>query len=318
MSTAPAPRRKHYHTLKTYACALLALGIGGIVPAYCSASIYKEQKACGLQPPLPSPDRSDALSQQLAFFTLGGLRSLVAEIYTLDATDAWSKRDWPRLRSRWESATTLMPRRLNYWINAENDMTSNAAGDVIRNRKLSRSEQENAYREYIKLGENFLLEGIANNPQSWKLYTALAEHYGNLYRLPQFDKAIDTMKKAIELGAPEYYKRVLFYNLCRVPGREQEAWQLGRSLFENEMHRVPSVHFLLFALQNKIQVPAAEALSIDQLYRTDAGETEEEVLQRAIREIELFSNNDLLYPTYGVKEFLQKHATTAENELRPD
>lgn len=313
MNTKNAATRKRFSKLKTYATALALLGIGGIMPAFMATGMYEEQQKTGLQPPLPKPDRSDALSQQLAFFSLGGLRSLVAEIYTLDATDAWSHRDWPRLRRRWESATTLMPRRINYWIQAENDMTANAAGDFLRNRKLSDAERKAGYREYLRVGENFLLEGIANNPTSWKLHVALAEHYGNIYRSPRFKKATTAMKKAMELGAPEYYNRVLFYNLCRIPGREQEAWKLGRMLFENEEHHVPAVRFLLFVLQNKIEVPADEALSIDRLFRNTPQETEEEVLTTAYKTIERFSTNDLHYPTHGASEFLKKHAYIVED-----
>lgn len=313
MKAETTAHRKRYRMFKTYAAALSVLCVGGILPALCSTGIYEEQQKTGLQPPLPSPDRSDALSQQLAFFSLGGLRSLVAEIYTLDATDAWSNRDWVRLRRRWESATTLMPRRVNYWIHAENDMTANAAGDYIRNRKISETLKKEKVKEYINSGENFLLEGIANNPTSWKLHIALAEHYSNLYRKPQFEKAVDAYQKAMELGAPEYYNRPLFYNLCRIPGREQEAWKLGRALFEYEEHHVPAVQFLLFALQNKIQVPANEALSIDRLFRDTPQQTEDEVLTTAYQIIENFSDNDLLYPTYGANAFLDEYAHIVED-----
>lgn len=312
MKAETATHRIRYRMFKTYTAALVVLCVGGILPALCSTGIYEDQQKTGLQPPLPSPDRSDALSQQLAFFSLGGLRSLVAEIYTLDATDAWSNRDWVRLRRRWESATTLMPRRVNYWIHAENDMTANAAGDYIRNRKLSETLKKEKVKEYINSGENFLLEGIANNPGSWKLHIALAEHYSNLHRKPQFEKAVDAYQKAMELGAPEHYNRPLFYNLCRIPGREQEAWQQGRALFEYEEHHVPAVQFLLFALQNKIQVPADEALSIDRLFRDTPQQTEKEVLTTAYQIIENFSDNDLLYPTYGANAFLDEYAHIVE------
>lgn len=302
MKTPPRPLLRK---LFTYAAAIAALAVGGLLVSWPASAVYTQQQQSGLQPPALQPDRSDKLTQQLAFFSLGGLRSLVAEVLTLDATDAWSKRDWPRVQRRWESATTLSPHRVNYWINAATDMTSNAAGDIAAARGLSWAERLAESRAYINRGEQFLLNGIANNPDSWRLHVALAEQYANIYRRPQFSNAAKAFQKALQLGAPSDLERPLFYSLCRTRGKEQEAWQLGRRLFEDEEHQVPALRFLLFVLQNKIQVPADEALSLDRLYRHSPQETEQEVLQTARKEIQLFLNNDLLYPVNGAKEFLE-------------
>ena len=186
MKTPPRPLLRK---LFTYAAAMVALAVGGMLVSRPARAVYKQQQQSGLQPPALQPDRSDKLTQQLAFFSLGGLRSLVAEVLTLDATDAWSKRDWPRVQRRWESATTLSPHRVNYWINAATDMTSNAAGDVAAARGLSWAERLAESRAYINRGEQFLLAGIANNPDSWRLHVALAEQYANIYRRPQFSNA---------------------------------------------------------------------------------------------------------------------------------
>ena len=88
----PRPRRR-YRNLLTITAAMGGLLAGGTLLSFAGGSVFSQQQASGLQPPPVHIDRSDALSQQLGFFTLGGLRSLVAEILTLDATDAWSKHD---------------------------------------------------------------------------------------------------------------------------------------------------------------------------------------------------------------------------------
>ncbi len=307
------PHRRHLLCkLLTYTTAVGGLCAGGALLSLATHPVLIKQQASGLQPPPVKIDRSDALSQQLGFFTLGGLRSLIAEVLTLDATDAWSKHDWPRVMRRWESATTLAPRRVNYWINAAQDMTDNAAGHIAADETRSRADRLAATRKYINHGEQFLLKGIANNPDSWRLHIALAEQYGNIYRRPQFSKAAAAFLKALELGAPDYYKRFLFYCLCRTRGAEQQAWQLGRELWQNADNRVPALRFLLFVLQHKLQVPQEEALSIDALYRERPEETEEEVLQYARKEMRLFLNNDMLYPVNGVEEFLKVRTTNSE------
>ncbi|MBR4309769.1 MAG: hypothetical protein IKT79_01965, partial [Akkermansia sp.] len=62
-----------------YPAALLLLAAGGALLGLGATGIHGKQKQIGLQPEPPAIDRTDALSQQLAFLSLGGLRSLVAE-----------------------------------------------------------------------------------------------------------------------------------------------------------------------------------------------------------------------------------------------
>lgn len=290
-----------------YTAALLLLAAGGALLGLGATGIHGKQKQIGLQPEPPAIDRTDALSQQLAFLSLGGLRSLVAEVLTLDATDAWLKQDWPRLHRRWDAAVTLAPHRTNYWLNAAYDMTNNAAGYLASDDKVPYAERMAAARKYIRYGEQFLLKGIANNPTSWRLYLGLAEQYGNLYRRPQFSKAAEALQQALKHGAPSYYKRFRFYHLCRVRGAEREAWQLGRELFIDEDNRQPSLLFLLFVLQHKLEIPTEEALSVDTLYRRSPEESADEVMARALEDMSHMLNNDLLYPVNGVAEFLKQH-----------
>lgn len=303
----PSRLRKFLLTLRGLALPLAVLSVGGFVLSMPAQRMRNTQVQEQLQPPPVQLNGEDALSQQLAFFTLGGIRSLVAEVLTLDATDAWLKRDWERVQRRWNSATTLCPRRENYWSSAAYEMYANAAGDAQSNFSLSPAEQVHRFRGYIAEGERFMRDGITNNPRSWQLYVRRAEMYSNLYRRPQFAKAADDYAQAIRLGAPEYYKRFLFYSLCRAAGREAEAWRLGRELFNDPEHRLPSLVTMLFVLQHKITVPAAEALSPEQLFRRTSWETPSQVRRNAIEELEQTLHNDLRFPINGIPEYLEKN-----------
>lgn len=304
---APSRFRQWLTALRRAALPLLVLGLGGFVLSLPARHVHSCQVQAQLQPPPLPLKGEDALSQQLAFFTLGGIRSLVAEVLTLDATDAWLKRDWARAQRRWDSATTLCPRRENYWASAAYEMYANAAGDAQSDFSLSPAEQVNRFRGYIAEGERFLDAGILNNPHSWQLHVRRAEMHSNLYRRPQFSKAADDYAQAIRLGAPEYYKRFLFYSLCRVAGREQEAWRLGRALFNDPEHRLPSLVSLLFVLQHKITVPAAQALPPELLFRRTSWESPAQVRRNAIEELEQMLHNDLRFPINGIPEYLEKN-----------
>jgi len=271
---------------------------GGLLLQPFNQATARAQQLNGLKLPPVRLGKKDAFSQQLAFFTLGGLRSLAAEITALDATNAWIKRDWKRADARWDTVTTLAPHRVNYWVAAARDMASNAAGDYLNSEHYQERENRLLARHYISRGEHYLLQGIANNPQSMLLHARLGDLYSDLYRNPQFSKAEQAYKKAVELGAPQLYNRLRFYNLCRIRGREAEALQLGLALLPDPHNNVPALRTLIFVLQNKLNLPEAERLSIEQLFGTR---------KRALRDLRTFRHNRLLYPTNGIEDFLREN-----------
>ena len=247
----------------------------------------------------PSPARlgDDALSQQLAFFALGGLRSLAAQFLSLDATVAWSEGDWRRVEQRYEQMTTLCPDRVSYWLSGAYEMWKNAASSTsFEGEALDDWEQSSLRRRYFLRGERFLKDGISHHPDSVVLHTRLGDLYADLYRYPRFLKASEAYAKAVELGASSLTRRSQFYSLCRVYGKEREAWELGREIFaSSEDEHVPSLVCLLFALENKLDLPQEQRLSHEQLFRTK---------KRALRLLKGFEKNTLRYPTYGVREYI--------------
>ncbi len=248
----------------------------------------------------------DALSQQIGFFALGGLRSLAVELLRLDATVAWSKNDWDALENRYIQMTTLQPKREKLWGDASFEMATNAAGYASSRRHNDEHKRASTMRDFIDRGERFLLDGIKNNPDSPFLHAKLGELYSNLFRRPQFNKAVDALKKSVALGATGLQERQLFYNLCRIRGREKEAWDYGRELYMRESesgHRVPSVLCLLFVLQRKIEVPADERLSAVQLFGSE---------KRALRILRHYRRNQLSLPVTGVSEYLKEHQSQAQ------
>ncbi len=283
------------HLLLT--CALLAAGGALLLPA--NRFLQKAEQEAGLRLLPPNAQETDALGQQLYLFTLGGLRSLSAEILALDATTAWSEGDWARLARRWKSITTLCPHRVNYWVRASRDMHVNAASALSRDLRLNERERVHQSLLYLAEGERFLLEGIANNPGDPTLHARLGDLYSDIYRRPQYAKAVEAYREAIRHGASEsFYGRQIFYNLCRIRGREQEAWTLGRLLYEDSDQRVPSVRCLLFVLQAILgeNVPAEQRLTPVELFGSEA---------KARKLLGRFEHNRLNFPTAGVAAYLR-------------
>lgn len=278
-----------------YAGALLLLALAGWALQPLRLHLQRQESAAHLRLPAPDYAKTDALSQQLALFALGGLRTFAAEMLCVDTTNAWLQQDWPRARQRWQQITTLCPRRANYWARAARDMAKNAVAWVNSSEQYNEHERAVLSKDYLDAAEKFLLEGIANNPQSSMLWLQLGAFDEDLARRTNFTRAVQAYRRAVELGASPMYRRWEFYNLCRIRGREQEAWELGRRLFEEDRHRAPSLRCLLFVLQHKLQVPAAQQLTPARIFGSD---------ERARKYLRTFLHNDLRFPTTGIKEYL--------------
>ncbi len=311
MTAAPAtPRFAALRRLPRLLAALGILALGGVLLAPPAQLLRQEEQQAGLLLPEPSAEARDALTQQFFLFSLGGLRSLSAEILALDATTAWVERDWERAQRRWMTITRLCPHRLNYWERAARDMHTNAAADAASDRRLSAGERYIKAEHYRRQGERFLLDALDFNPDNPRLYALLGDMYGSIYRKPQFGKAVDAYREALRCGAPaEWYERQLFFCLCRIRGREQEAWELGRRLFDTPGQRVPSLRCLLFSLEHKLNIPESERLSPVQLF----GSVEE-----AREELSGYLTNDLLFPTDGVAEYLKASAPQPSSSSQPE
>lgn len=275
--------------------ALLLLAAAGWLMQPLRLLLQQQEQAAHLQLPPPDYARTDALSQQLVLFSLGGLRTFAAEMLCVDATNAWLQQDWPRARQRWEQITTLCPQRGNYWIRASVDMAKNAVAWVNGQEDMPPHERAQQARYYLDAAEQFLLEGIANNPGSALLWLQLGSFDEDLARRTNFTRAVEDYRRAVELGASPMYRRWEFYNLCRIRGREQEAWDLGRTLYQEERHRSPSLRCLLLVLQHKLNVPAEQRFTPEQLFGSRA---------RATKQLRSFLRNDLRFPTAGIRELL--------------
>lgn len=304
--TPPKPALLRRWLTLPVAALLLAGGGAALLPFSRSVSQQAHEQGL-LLPPAPITGAKDALTQHLSLIMLGGLRSLAAEILALDASNAWLEQDWPRARQRWEQITSICPQRASYWARAARDMAKNAVAHVQERDDLNEHERAVLTKEYLDAAEDFLTKGVAANPGNVTLLLEMGAFYEDLARRPQFRKAVETYRRAIAAGAPEMFRRWEFYNLCRIRGCEAEALQLGRTLFRQERHRAPSLRCLLFALQNKLNIPPQERLSVETLFGSQ---------EKAVRQLRRYLHNDLRFPVHGVAEFLQASSSPAPQSAR--
>lgn len=192
---------------------------------------------------------------------LSGFRSPLAAILWIEAHTAWENTEWGRMAGIFQTVTTLQPRSLMYWDMASWHMAWNAAIAAMQNESQpSEALRLKARREYEELGRHFLERGIANNPDRHQLYLQMGVLQRD--RLEDHCAAAEAFLKASEFpDAPPYAARFAGYEMAKCPGREREAYDHLRRLYElGERQRLPSLINLLREMENKLDIPASERI----------------------------------------------------------
>ncbi|MBU3664512.1 MAG: hypothetical protein FGM15_01350 [Chthoniobacterales bacterium] len=233
-----------------------AIVLFGLARLPFERSLDRLQRMSGLRSGIPEISLREQIGQLSYAAALGGFRSLVAAFLWIDAHTAWEQTAWGRMAGIFQSVTALQPRSLVYWDLSSWHMAWNAAIAARENpREPSELLRIRAEREYKRLGRDFLERGIANNPDSYLLH----ERLGVMLRDKFSDHAgaAAAFDRAAQMdGAPAYVKRMAAYELAQVPGREKEAYDRLRAIYDlGESERLPRVITLLGELETKLGVP---------------------------------------------------------------
>jgi hypothetical protein len=128
-------------------------------------------------------------------------------------------------------------------------------------------EREREMRRYWKLGEDYLLRGIENNPDSWLLYERLGGLYKDKYK--DLCKAAEAYSEGAKRpGALTFIRRFGAAFLADCPGREQEAYEQMLALYkEGEKEWLPLLLDKLQRVERKLGIPKDQRVYIPPKYR---------------------------------------------------
>jgi tetratricopeptide (TPR) repeat protein len=206
---------------------------------------------------------------QLGFVAaLSGFRAIVADGLFLQAYTAWENTEWGRMLLLFRHITTLQPRVMLFWDTAAWHMAWNASVAALNNKNQPRlALRVKAQREYFALGKDFLERGIKNNPDRPDLYEALARLYKEKYK--DHERASEFYAKAAALpGARPFDNRFSAYELSYCEGREQEAYERLRQLYdEGPQERLPTLIARLKFLEDRLGIPQEKRIP-DKLNKT--------------------------------------------------
>ncbi len=248
---------------KIAALALLCLFGASVLPL--QSSLQREAEAAHFHKTTLTINLRERIGQAGFLAALSGFRSPLAALLWIEAHTAWENTEWGRMAGLFETVTALQPRSLTYWDMAAWHMAWNASVAALQNVKQpSEALRTRAQRAYIQLGKDFLERGILNNPDRPQLHVQL----GVLLRDKMEDHcaAAEAFLKASKFpDAPPYAARFAGYEMAKCPGREREAYDYLRKLYEEgEKQRLPSLINLLRQMESKLEIPASDrVLSAD-------------------------------------------------------
>jgi hypothetical protein len=232
---------------------LLALIVilAGFVPAK-----LKMESACQQNAPATlSLDLREKIGQSAFVAVLGGFRSVIADVLFIDAYSAWERTDWTQLLLRLRQATELQPRSILFWEMAGWHMAWNAGTAALEDESKSPATRRRLQSDYLKLGEDFLVRGVAHNPEKPQLYEALARLYRDKFH--DHGRAAENFEKASRLpGHASYDERFSAYELSYCEGREREAYDRLRALYQ----RLPRLINQLRVMEERLNLPANERI----------------------------------------------------------
>jgi hypothetical protein len=232
---------------------LVALGALKLPVERDLAALHRQQHFRGVEFNL---DLREKLGQLGFIAALSGFRAIVADALFIQAHVAWERTEWGRVLLLFRHVTTLQPRATLFWDMAAWHMAWNASVAALNDKTQPRlALRVKAQREYFALGKDFLERGIKNNPDRPQLCGALARLYKEKYK--DHERASEFFAKAAVLpGAPSYDKRFSAYELSYCEGREREAYDRLRRLYdEGKKERLPTLITRLKILENKLEIP---------------------------------------------------------------
>jgi hypothetical protein len=245
---------------------ILVLFIWGIIKLPVEARLEKRMLEARLGGFKGSASLREQAGQAGFIAALGGLRAAVADLLWIRAHMAWQDVQYGRMKLLFDACTAMQPRRVSFWDLSSWHMAWNGAAHV-QNHVEDPAEREKRMHEFFKLGEDYLLRGIENNPDSWELYDRL----GWLYR----DKLKDPAKAAAAYeeaskrpGRLDYTRRFAAYMLAEIPGREREAYERLLALYnEGEQEWLDTLLKRLQQMERKLKIPLEKRVYIPPKYR---------------------------------------------------
>lgn len=242
---------------------MLIILLFGAARLHFEQALTREHRAAFFHTAELNLDMRERLGQMGFVAALSGFRAILADLFWIQGQTAFERTEWGSMKLICDTVTSLQPRAVMFWDLSAWHMAWNAGHSALWNENQPREALRlKAQLEYWKIGEDFLLRGIQNNPDKPFLYEKLGFLYKEKFR--DHAKAYEAYEKCAQFRtAPEYCRRFALYELAQVPGREREAYDRLMALYRvGESERLPTLLKRIQELEEKLSVPVDQRIYI--------------------------------------------------------
>jgi len=254
--------------------ALLLLAVG-VAKVPLEEKFSNDLRAQNLREAPMDLDMMEGLGQMAVAAGLGGLRSLVANIFYLSAYSAYEDLQWTDVDTLMKIATRLEPHNPSYWEEASWHMAYNAADYYLNNKSLRPALQATAYKDKVARGIEILQQGLHYLPNDPRLLMKLGQTYADRAGEPPVvrpqhgplapntttgdpRKAAEAFLACYEHGGPDYAERFAAYQMAKLSDRAswEKAYEILKRYYDKGMRaKNTTIMTLLPKLEELLNIP---------------------------------------------------------------
>ncbi|MEZ5326554.1 MAG: hypothetical protein R3F19_16020 [Verrucomicrobiales bacterium] len=249
---------RHTRNLLIAFVILISFGYGRM---YLEEPMAKDMVAKHYWPDTMSMETRDKVGQLGMTAALGGFRSLVASIMAVQAFTHWDAGRFDQAIAQYWVIVQLQPRAFFNWFQG----MQYSAYDKAHSFNFPEDEKQRAdwvrkYNEAVAEGEDFMLGAAKYLPDDYRIYGQLGMLHAQKFIPKDWCKAAEYYKMAAACpDTKPYYHRFSGYALAECPGKEQEAYDLLKATYDDNI-RFPSVISYLNKLEEKLNIPQADRI----------------------------------------------------------
>lgn len=249
---------RHNRNILIAIVILISFGYGRM---YLEEPMAKDMVAKHYWPDTMNMETRDKVGQLGFTAALGGFRSLVASIMAVQAFTHWDEGRFDQAIAQYWVIVQLQPRSFFNWFQGLHYSAYDKAHSFeFPTEESQRADWVRKFNEAVAEGEKFMLEAAVFLPDDYRIYGQLGYLHQQKFIPRDYCKAAEYYDKAAKCpDTKPYYERFSGYALAQCPGKEQEAYDILKKTYDNQI-RFPSVITHLQNLEVALNIPQEDRI----------------------------------------------------------
>jgi len=221
------------------------------------SALYRAHKMGGTT--FASKDVRQQVTQMMFVAVLSGFRGVISNFIWISAHMDFQQERWVRMKEKMLLSATLQPYSVQYWSTAAWHFGWNTSYAATVDEKLTEVERERNRKVWYDMAQDTYLKGISFNSDTYKLYADMGHFLKEKEKNPAGSAKYYHLA-AKQPDAPLFIFRQEAYAVYEA-GDRAKAYRMFRELWNNPLHRVPTISTRIRELETELAIPQGERLT---------------------------------------------------------